>query len=106
MLSEQMLLDGADALSGFSAGSLNVDRGATIRPEFSRPMNVSFWNIQANLIPYLFGAWGRGALDGPQASNNGTIQAESVGGGLRADTNITGAPFGESLSVEFCEIFF
>ena len=66
------------------------------------------WFLQNGVAaPYIFGAWGRGVhewpfvqITVPLVRENKTIEAGSVGGGLRIDTAITGLPFQEVISVE------
>ena len=106
MLPEQLSLSGATAISGFASGTLNVDRGVTVRSELSRPFNVDLWITQnAVAAPYVFGAWGGGVREWPYISELKRIEAESLGGGLRANTAITGLPFQESLNLEFAKDF-
>ncbi len=106
MLSEQLSLDGANAVSGFAAGTLNVDRGVTVRSELSYP-----WTVQNGVaVPYIFGAWGRGLHEWwPYIGALKTIEAESLGGGLRTNTSVagelTGLPLSESFNVEFAKDF-
>ena len=125
MLPEELSLDGANALSGFASGTLNVDRGVTVRSELSHPFNIDPGIIQtfnqtfntnpgiirnAVAVPYIFGAWGSGVHEWPLYSplyvvEVKTIGAESLGGGIRADTNIANWPFSESLALEFAKDF-
>jgi len=101
MLSEQFSLDGYDGVSGFAIGTLNVDRGAVVRGELSRPFSFNlFESSQVNVSPYTFGSWGRGAHEWPFIGQPRNLQAESFGGGLRAGTSLLGAPLGESFTVE------
>ena len=107
MLPEQLSLDGGNAwLSGFAAGTLNVDRGVVVRSELSRPFNPELWFLQNGVAaPYIFGAWGRGVREWPFIREIKSIEAQSVGGGLRINTAITGLPFQEVISVEFAKSF-
>ena len=107
MLPEQLSLDGGNAwISGFAAGTLNVDRGVVVRSELSRPFKPELWFLQNGVAaPYIFGAWGRGVREWPFIREIKTIEAESVGGGLRINTAITGLPFQEVISVEFAKSF-
>jgi hemolysin activation/secretion protein len=101
MLPEQFSLDGVNALSGFAAGTINVDRGVTVRGEFSKSFNFDVGFGQSSASPYLFGAWGLGVREWPYIGEIGRVEAESFGAGLRATTAITGLPFGEAFSIEF-----
>jgi hemolysin activation/secretion protein len=104
MLAEQLSLDGLNALSGFAAGTINVDRGVTLRSELARTFSFDFGLGQSSITPYVFGAWGRGVREWPfYLSEVGTVEGESYGGGLRAGAAITGLPFGETISVEFAK---
>lgn len=77
----QFSLDGADALSGFDAGSINVDRGLTGRVELSALAPIG-GHVVAR--PYLFAAAGRGWLERPTAVEKPRPDGWSVGGGARA----------------------
>jgi hemolysin activation/secretion protein len=122
MLPEELSLDGANALSGFAAGTLNVDRGVTLRSELSHPFTIGQETLQtlntaapgiiqnAVTVPYIFGAWGTGVHEWPfynpfYVAEVKTIGAESLGGGIRADINILAAPFSESLAIECAKEF-
>jgi hemolysin activation/secretion protein len=101
VLAEQFSLDGYDGVSGFALGTLNVDRGAVVRGELSRPFSFNlFESSQVSVSPYTFGAWGRGAREWPFIGEPKNLQAESFGGGLRAGTALLGAPLGESFTIE------
>lgn len=105
MITENFSLDGYEALSGFAGGTLNVDRGATVRAELSRSFAFELLGAQNYLAPYVFYAWGRGAHEWPFVSEFSTIRAETFGGGVRADTQLTGSPYGESLAIEFARSY-
>jgi len=114
MLPEQLSLDGGNAwISGFAAGTLNVDRGVVVRSELSRPFKPELWFLQNGVAaPYIFGAWGRGVREWPFMQITvpfirelKAIEAESVGGGIRINTAITGLPFQEVISVECAKSF-
>ncbi|MDE2577194.1 MAG: outer membrane beta-barrel protein [Hyphomicrobiales bacterium] len=105
MLPEQLNLDGADAVSGFSAGSLNVDRGFNARLEVSRPLAFQTGAGAGVVTPYLFAAMGRGVLEQPLFGEKRVIAAESLGGGLRAQARLFGGPFEETASVELAKTF-
>ncbi|PPD46110.1 MAG: hypothetical protein CTY15_01655 [Methylocystis sp.] len=101
MTPENFILDGPEAVSGYAAGTINVDRGVTVRGELTRPFSVELLGYNSIVSPYVFGAWGAGVRERPFIVERKRIWAETFGGGLRADTNFTGTPFGESLSIEF-----
>lgn len=105
MITENFSLDGYEALSGFSSGTLNVDRGATIRTELSRTFSLDLYGWQNLIAPYVFYAWGRGAHEWPFVSEFATLRAESFGGGFRADTQLTGSPYGETWALEFARSY-
>lgn len=103
MLPEQFSLDGVNALSGFAAGTINVDRGVTVRSELSKSFSFDLGFGQSGVAPYVFGAWGLGVREWPFIGEIRRVEAESFGAGLRAETAITGLPFGEALSLEFAK---
>lgn len=103
MLAEQFSLDGPSALSGFASGTLNVDRGITLRSELSRAFAFDFGFGQSNVSPYIFGAWGRGVREWPFLGEVKWVEAESFGAGLRAGAAITGLPFEQALNLEFAK---
>ncbi len=100
MIPENFLLDGPEAVSGYASGTLNVDRGVTARAELSRPVNLALLGYNHLVSPYVFGAWGSGVREERSPGFFRHIWAETFGGGVRTDTNFTGTPFGESLSIE------
>lgn len=100
MIPENFLLDGAEAVSGYASGTLNADRGVTARAELGRPVVLEFLGYNNVVSPYVFSAWGSGVRENLQPGNFRHIWAETFGGGMRANTNFTGTPFGESLSIE------
>ena len=100
-VSENLVFDSPDAVSGFAAGTIYADRGVTLRSELSRPTAVAALGAQAAVEPYIFGAWGRGVHEWPFPGEPHEFWVETFGGGLRANTALTGAPFGELLALEF-----
>jgi hemolysin activation/secretion protein/opacity protein-like surface antigen len=105
MITENFSLDGYEALSGFAGGTLNVDRGATVRAELSRTFQFGILGWQNFVAPYVFYAWGRGAHEWPFTSEFATLRAESFGGGFRADTQLTSSPYGETWALEFARSY-
>ena len=103
-LPEQLSLDGADALSGFSDEMLNVDSGAVGRAELSRTFTSGSGPL-LTLAPYVFAAVGGGEHYQPFVNQTKYLRAESVGGGLRAATNFLGPEFQETASVEAAKNF-
>jgi outer membrane immunogenic protein len=101
VLPENFLLDGPEGVSGYASGTLNVDRGVTARAELSRPFVLQLLDYNHIVAPYIFGAWGEGVREIPAPSPLRRLRAETFGGGVRADTNFTGSPYGESLAIEF-----
>lgn len=101
MLPENFIMDGPEAVSGYASGTLNVDRGVTARAELTRPVALDFLGYNHMIAPYIFGAWGSGVHENRLPGQFRNLWAETFGGGIRTDTNFTGTPYGESLSVEF-----
>ena len=77
----QFSLDGGEAISGFDAGSINVDSGLTARFELSALAPIG---SQVVARPYLFAAAGRGWLERPTVLEKPRPDGWSVGGGARA----------------------
>lgn len=68
---ELFSLDGDDALSAIRTGVLSEDRGWTLRQEFGHPLQVAVAGSPLNLLPYVYGAVGRGyGSDGLQAATD------------------------------------
>ena len=107
VITEKMSLSTADGVSGYALGSLNVDTGLTLRTEIGRSFhNLNLFAANSAATPYIFGAWGRGSQAWPMLVSANlyepkVIQAATVGGGVRTNTNFTGNPLAESLNVEF-----
>lgn len=57
--SELFSLDGEDALSTFTSGSISDDDGWVVRQEFTRPTTWQVGYAEVNLVPYVFGAAGK-----------------------------------------------
>jgi len=103
--SEQLSLDGLDALSAFASGTLEVDEGVTLRAEISHAVAIAMGPVQTTISPYVFGAGGYGVLDEPTAVEQASIRAGSAGVGLRAGADALALPYGTSLSVEVAKKF-
>jgi hemolysin activation/secretion protein len=90
----QFSLDGSDALSSFSQGSVNADSGVTGRAELARAMPYGRQN-RSLITPYAFGAVGYGHVSNPTVLEAENINTWAFGGGLRMlvaayDTGLTG----------------
>ncbi|MGA2842965.1 MAG: outer membrane beta-barrel protein [Steroidobacteraceae bacterium] len=106
MLPEQLSLDGVDALSGFAAGTLNVDSGILARAELSRTFATDIFNSKTTVTPYVFAAWGEGDHVQPLVGQAAFIQAESIGAGFHANANVFfGDAFQETFSFEVAKNF-
>ncbi len=104
MEAEQLQLAGPDALSGFALGTLFVDEGAVTRGELQRPIPLSIKGGVGVATPYVFGAWGGGRFDENITGLNPYVHAVSVGGGVRANANLVGWPFNETLDLEVAHV--
>lgn len=100
MLPENFLIDGPEAVSGYASGTLNADRGVTGRAELGRPFVLEFLGYNNVVSPYIFGAWGSGVREDRNPGFGRHLWAETFGGGMRASTNFTGTPYGESVAIE------
>ena len=88
--SEQFSLDGLDALSAFTPGSLSVDQGATVRAELGRPIALRWGGASGVLSPYLVAAYGLGEIQMPTAVEQHCIHASTFGAGVRASAAAAG----------------
>lgn len=80
--SEQLSLDGSDALSALSPGSYAVDEGMTARLEFS-PSGSPKLPYTRSVTPYVFGAVGGGWLNDASELEDSELGAAGIGAGLR-----------------------
>ncbi|MCP3469110.1 hypothetical protein NLM33_02080 [Bradyrhizobium sp. CCGUVB1N3] len=96
--SEQLSLDGSDAISAFASGTLTADQGVTLRSELSR--SFRFDTVNTTVSPYVFGAAGRGWLANVTAVERPAFNAGSVGGGVRGVVDAVGVLPGSSLGLE------
>ncbi len=96
-----MSLDGADAVSGFDAGDLAVDEGATLRLEMSPAAAYPLaWGISAS--PYVFAAHGVGDVRGATAVEQTFQRATSFGLGFRSELGaLIPGTVGTSLRAEY-----
>jgi len=77
----QFSLDGGEGVSGFDAGSINVDSGLTGRAELAALAPIGG---KVTVRPYLFAAAGRGWLEKPTVVEKPRPDGWSVGAGARA----------------------
>ncbi|KJC58863.1 hypothetical protein UP10_21420 [Bradyrhizobium sp. LTSPM299] len=98
--SEQFALDGTEAVSAFSAGTFNVDQGATFRGELVRPFAARFGAVSATVSPYVFGSIGRGWLFDITAVEQSTINASAAGLGVRSTVDVAAGQPGLSFGLE------
>lgn len=80
--SEQLSLDGADALSGLSPGSYAVDEGMTTRLELAPAGRLKLPFTRA-ITPYIFGAAGGGWIHNTTDVEDPVLAAAGLGAGLR-----------------------
>jgi hemolysin activation/secretion protein len=98
--SEGFGLDGLEAASGFPQGTFVVDEGVTGRIEVSRSFGVAWPWFVGNAAPYVFGAAGWGWVHQPTAVAQSSIDAQSLGLGLRTFLDAFGGWTGTTLGVE------
>lgn len=104
-VSEQFALDGPQALSAFSTGTLNVDEGGTLRVELARPFAAIGTAVPIVLSPYGFGSVGAGRLIAPTILELSTIRGGSVGAGVRSGIELAGGYQGLTLGLEVARQF-
>lgn len=80
--SELFSLDGEDALSTFTSGSISDDGGWMLRQEFSQPMAWQLSSANINFEPKVFAAAGKKSSQLATGSVNGLYKAFGIG--LRA----------------------
>ncbi|HYI27026.1 MAG TPA: ShlB/FhaC/HecB family hemolysin secretion/activation protein [Bradyrhizobium sp.] len=105
LVSEQFSLDGPQAVSAYPSGTLNVDEGATLRGELSRPFAVPGEGATLILSPYGFGVVGAGRLLDPTIVEVAAIRSGAIGAGLRSGIDIAGGYKGVTLSLEVARQF-
>ena len=98
--SEQIALDGSDAVSAFAAGSFTADQGVTARGELVRPFPVSINATGATVSPYLFGSLGRGWLLDATSVEQSVINASAFGVGIRGNVDAKDGLPAASLAIE------
>lgn len=99
--SEQFALDAIDGVSSFPTGTFMVDEGVSGRAELLRSFDWRTQDFATTLIPYLFGATGKGYLRMPTAVEPSSIRASSVGVGLRVGLDRLTSLSGFSGAIEF-----
>ncbi len=99
-IAEQFSLDGPQGASAYPLGTFSVDGGATLRGEIQRPFVVGWSQGRATIAPYIFAAAAGGTIDEPTAVEQGWINAESFGIGVRVGGDAATLPLGATLSVE------
>ena len=106
--SEQLALDGSDAVSAFAAGTFSVDEGGTLRGELSRSFGARFEAANITFSPYLFGAGGRGWLANASSVEQSVINAGALGFGARGfvepSARLPGFNFGVELARQFTDL--
>ncbi|MDO9412629.1 MAG: ShlB/FhaC/HecB family hemolysin secretion/activation protein [Pseudolabrys sp.] len=100
LASEQFALDGQQAISAFANGTFNVDEGATVRGELSRPFNVPGAGIPLVLSPYGFAAYGAGRLNNATILEVASMRASAFGVGLRSSIDLPGGYTALILGIE------
>ena len=103
-IAEQIGLDGTSAASGYPIGTFTVDQGATLRAELSHPIS-HFGPGALSLSPYVFGEAGAGQIFQPTFGQQGTIDASSIGVGVRTGLDVVGAPANGTFSIELARGF-
>jgi len=78
--SEQLTLDGADALSGLSPGRYAVDEGGTLRAELGTDR---LWASGGSIAPYFYASAGTGKVHGTTVVESSTLHAVGLGVGAR-----------------------
>ena len=98
--SEQIALDGSDAVSSFASGSFTTDQGVTLRGELTRPFAVSFNDANAVVSPSLFSSYGRGWLMDATSVEQSVINASAFGLGVRVTAEAKQGLPAASLAIE------
>ena len=104
LLSEQFALDGDDAVSSAANGTFNVDSGATLRAEVTRPYALATPLVPVTLSPYVFASGGFGAIAAPTALEQSSITAAALGLGLRSALSFPDGFRSGSFGIEFAHL--
>jgi hemolysin activation/secretion protein len=99
--SEMFALDAVDGVSSFTTGSFMVDEGVSGRAELMRPFEWRTQEFATTLMPYVFGARGRGYLRMPTNEEPLSMWAGSIGVGLRTGLDQLSGFNGLSATVEW-----
>ena len=99
--SEQFALDAIDGVSSFPTGTFMVDEGVSGRAELLRPFDWRSGDFAATVIPYIFGATGKGYLRMPTAVEPSSTRASSIGLGVRLGLDQLTSLSGFSGGIEF-----
>jgi hemolysin activation/secretion protein len=83
LLPEQYDIDGANMLSGFTAGEFFGDSVWVVRSELGRPFSVPLNPATLVVTPYLFGATGERDIYQPTAVEFGSVHISNYGIGTR-----------------------
>jgi hemolysin activation/secretion protein len=83
LLPEQFDIDGANMLSGFTAGEFFGDAAWVVRTEFGRSFSSSLGPATLVTTPYLFGASGERDIYQPTAVEIGSVHVYNFGVGTR-----------------------
>ena len=83
LTSEQLSIDGAKMLSGFTSGALPGDTAWAVRGEVGRAFAFPIGTGGVTLTPYVFAATGERILESPSALEVRSIHATNMGTGLR-----------------------
>ena len=81
--SEQFVIVGSNALSGFTAGALSGDAAWVARGELGQTTSLPIGGAAVALVPYCFAALGERRYQMPTVLEFGSIQATNYGAGLR-----------------------
>ena len=83
LTSEQLSIDGAKMLSGFTSGALPGDTSWVVRGEVGRPFAFPLGTGGITLTPYIFAATGERVIKNASALEVKSIHATNMGSGLR-----------------------
>jgi hemolysin activation/secretion protein len=99
---ESLALDGSDAVSGLTPGSLSADQGATLRAELTHTLPLTtLAGVRVASLPYVFGAVGVGFLTQPSPVQQARTTATTFGAGIRFNTALASTNLGTSLALEY-----
>lgn len=100
--SEQVVLEGPEAVSAWVGGATSLDSGASLRGELQRPLALpAGQGFALQAAPYLFVAAGAGSLAHPTELEQRSLRVGAVGAGLRLSL----PQWGATLSGEYARGF-